>query len=88
MDGAIWVCPSFNPASAYGGFPGNDGLCEASDGGGAQWIQTMGPPAFDVGQLDAASITAYFSWGWFVVVMGWLIGKGVSLLVQFIKQAF
>jgi hypothetical protein len=45
-----------------------------------------GSSAFDPSMLDPATITAYFSTGWFIVAMGWLIGKGVSLLVQFIKQ--
>lgn len=60
-------------------------LCQDGTGAAVAWVVT---PAFDVSQLDPASITAYFSWGWFIVALGWITGKGVALLVQFIKNAF
>jgi hypothetical protein len=57
------------------------GYTGGSGGGGSS-----APTAFDPSMLDPSTITAYFSTGWFVVAMGWLIGKGVSLLVGFIKE--
>lgn len=42
--------------------------------------------SFDVNSLDPASLTAYFSWGWFIVALGWVTGKGVSIFVQFVKR--
>ncbi len=63
------------------------GVPMCTDGAGTvvAW-QAVAP--FDPAQLDPASITAYFAWGWFIVAMGWVIGKGVSLFVQFVKNAF
>lgn len=60
------------------------GALECQNAGVAvAWTVT---PSFDVSQLDSGSITAYFSWGWFIVAMGWLIGKGVSIFVQFVRR--
>ena len=58
-------------------------LCQDGSGASVAWVVQ---PSFDVSQLDPSSITAYFAWGWFIVAMGWCIGKGVSVFVQFVKR--
>jgi hypothetical protein len=82
VDEALWISIS---ECGYGGELGNplgaDSAFAAGTGG-----TSSAPTAFDPSMLDPASITAYFSTGWFIVAMGWVIGKGVSLLVQFIKS--
>jgi hypothetical protein len=58
----------------------------ASDGSGAvvPWVYA---PSFDVSTLDPGSLTAYFCWGWFIVALGWVTGKGIGLVIQFLKQS-
>jgi hypothetical protein len=58
----------------------------ASDGTGTvvPWVVA---PAFDVSTLDAGSITAYFCWGWMVIALGWITGKGISMALNFLKQS-
>jgi hypothetical protein len=58
----------------------------ASDGSGTvvPWVVS---PAFDVSTLDPSSLTAYFCWGWFIVAMGWVVGKGITMALQFLKQS-
>jgi hypothetical protein len=58
-------------------------LCQDGTGAAVAWVVT---PTFDVSTLDSGSVTAYFGTGWFIVATGFVIGKGVSMLVQFIKQ--
>jgi hypothetical protein len=57
----------------------------AADGTGTvvPWTVT---PAFDVSTLDPSSLTAYFCWGWFIVAMGWVVGKGFGLIMKFFRD--
>lgn len=57
--------------------------CLSTTGAPVAWAVTS---AFDPSQLDAGTITAYFSWGYFVVALGWATGKGVGMAVRFIKS--
>ena len=58
-------------------------LCQDGSGAPLAWTQV---PQFDVSQLDPSTLTAYFTWGWFVVALGWITGKGVAIFVQFVKR--
>jgi len=42
-------------------------LCQDGTGASVAWVVV---PDFDVTLLDPASVTAYFSWGWFIVALG------------------
>jgi hypothetical protein len=58
-------------------------LCHDGTGASVAWVVT---PDFDVSQLDPTSITAYFAWGWFIVALGWVTGKGITMALQFLKS--
>lgn len=58
-------------------------LCQDGTGASVGWVVT---PSFDLTQLDQGTITSYFSWGWFIVFLGWATGKGVSVFIQFLKR--
>jgi hypothetical protein len=58
-------------------------LCQDGTGASVAWVVQ---PSFDVSSLDASTLTAYFTWGWFIVALGWITGKGVSMAVQFLKN--
>ena len=72
-------CPGTVVTDPVTGVP----LCQDASSAPLAWVQV---PQFDVSQLDPASLTAYFTWGWFIVAMGWAIGKGVAIFVQFVKR--
>jgi hypothetical protein len=62
------------------------GAVECVDGTGAPvaWVVV---PDFDVTLLDPGSITAYFCWGWFIVALGWVTGKGFGMVLKFLRQS-
>jgi hypothetical protein len=82
---SVYASPSFGLVYS------SDGFWYTLAGAGYMGGSTSPPPssapaAFDVSQLDPASLTAYFSWGWFIVATGWVIGKGVSMFVRFVRS--
>ncbi len=64
---------------------GADGslLCQDGNGNAVQWLTSA---EFDPSQIDPATATAYMSWGFFVVIMGWAVGFGIRKAVQFIRS--
>jgi hypothetical protein len=57
--------------------------CQDATGAAVAWVVV---PDFDLTQLDPTTLSAYFSWGWFIVALGWVTGKGIGMVVKFLRQ--